>query len=103
MLSKEIVEFHGWAAPTGRPVHLLADASGNPAYVGAVLLIDGACHWTHSSVPQHLLCRFRRREDQQIMGLELLGIALGVATFASMIKQRKLLIHCDNTGAEAGT
>ena len=103
MLSKEIVEFHEWAAPMGRPVHLFADARGNPAHVGAVLIIDGACYWTHSSVPSHLMCRFRRREDQQIMGLELLGMALGVSTFANMIQQRKLVIHCDNTGAEAST
>ena len=34
------------------------------------------------------------------MGLELLGIALGLTTFASQLKHRKLVIHCDNTGAE---
>ena len=62
--------------------------------------VDDACCWKHSRVPQHLLCRFRRREDHQIMGLELLGIALGLTTFASQLKHRKLVIHCDNTGAE---
>ena len=100
MLTKGIAEFHDWEAPTGQPVHLFADARGSPAHVGAVLVVDGACYWTHSRVPRHLMSRFRRREDQQIMGLELLGIALGLTTFAPRLKQRKLVIHCDNTGAE---
>ena len=43
------------------------------------------------------------REDAQIMGLELLAIALGLSKFGSMIKNRNLVIHSDNTGSEVRT
>ena len=50
--------------------------------------------------PAELVAHFASRRDQQIMGLELLSIALGLATFHSEIKGKKLVIHSDNTGSE---
>ena len=43
---------------------------------------------------------FKRRKDNQIMGLELLSISLGLCTFDSMIQGRRLVVHSDNRGSE---
>ena len=48
-----------------------------------------------------LVNKFRQRADNQIMGLELLAISLGMCTFEFWIKGRSVVIHCDNTGSEA--
>eukprot|EP00973_Karenia_brevis_P002177 293821-Karenia_brevis.AAC.1 len=34
------------------------------------------------------------------MGLELLAISLAFCTFRQMLAGRKVVVHCDNTGAE---
>ena len=51
-----------------------------------------------------LLCKalqfFKRRSDNQIMGLELLAISLGLATFVDTLRGRKVIVHSDNTGSE---
>ena len=52
-------------------------------------------------VAPELLSRFRRRRDKQIMGLELLGVSLGLSTFADLLRGRQVVCHCDNSGAEA--
>ena len=35
------------------------------------------------------------------MGLELLAISLGLCTFEALLADRKVVVHCDNTGSEA--
>ena len=40
------------------------------------------------------------RNDAQIMGLELLAISLGLSTFMYKIRNRKVVVHTDNLGAE---
>ena len=68
---------------------------------GAVLLIDGQCYFTHYAPPEHLVAKFKRRRDNQIMGLELLSISLGFSTFEELLRGRKVVVHSDNTGSEA--
>lgn len=46
---------------------------------------------------------FKRRRDNQIMGLELLSIAYGLSTFADSLRDRDVVIFSDNTGAEHAT
>ena len=41
-----------------------------------------------------------RREDNQIMGLELLAVALGLSSFSELVQGRHVVIHSDNAGAE---
>ena len=50
-----------------------------------------------------LMASFSRRRDNQIMGLELAAISLGLSTFAEWLGGRKVTIHCDNSGAEVCT
>jgi hypothetical protein len=44
--------------------------------------------------------KFQRRGDNQIMGLELLSISLGLWSFQKLLRGRKVVVHSDNTGAE---
>ena len=50
--------------------------------------------------PSGGLQAFRARGDSQIMGLELLAISLGLATFKEYIAGRNVVVHSDNTGSE---
>ena len=50
--------------------------------------------------PEEILRSWRARKDNQIMGLEILSIALGFCTFANDIAARDVIIYSDNTGAE---
>jgi len=100
-LELELTELKEWAAPSLRPVHLFCDAAGSPPHLGAVIFCDGKCRWTHSEAPPSVLEKFRERKDNQIMGLELLAISLGLSTFEEYLQGRKVIVHSDNTGSEA--
>ena len=100
VLQMGIVEEHAWAPPGGRPVHLFCDASGCPAHLGAVVYVDDECFWTHMAPGFELVSRFQSRRDNQIMGLELLAISLGLCTFEKFLYGRKIVVHCDNSGSE---
>ena len=47
------------------------------------------------------VARFQARQDNQIMGLELLAISLGLCTFEKFLSGRKVVVHCDNSGSDA--
>lgn len=100
-LQSGLCERRAWHVDEGQPVQLFCDASGCPAHLGAVLLIDGQCYFTHYAPPGHLVAKFKRRRDNQIMGLELLSISLGFSTFEELLRGRKVVVHSDNTGSEA--
>ena len=100
VLRNGLCERRAWRAEQGQPVHLFCDASGSPAHLGAVLLIDNRCYFTNYAPSDQLLQRFRRRRDNQIMGLELLSISLGLCTFEGLLRGRKVVVHSDNTGSE---
>ena len=100
VLRLRICELRVWEQVATAPVHLFADASGSPPHLGAVLYCDGKVWWTHMSPSASTMERFRARKDNQIMGLELLAISLGLCAFKQMLGGRKIIIHCGNTGAE---
>ena len=54
-----------------------------------------------------VVCRWRVHsvlvigpQDNQIMGLEIVAVSLGLCTFVDKLRDTKIVIHCDNTGAE---
>jgi hypothetical protein len=100
VLESGLSERREWHGAEGQNVQLFCDASGSPAYLGAVLFVDDQCYFTHFAPPKHLIEKFKRRRDNQIMGLELLSISLGLSTFAELIRGRNVVIHSDNTGSE---
>ena len=71
LLQRGICELRPWTVVKDSIVHLYVDASGEKAYMGAVLLIDGQCLFTHAPLEDRFMAHFRRRRDRQIMGLEL--------------------------------
>ena len=101
VLKSNLTERRSWKTEPSKTVHLFCDASGRPAHLGAVLFVDNKCCFTHLKPPASLLECFRRRGDNQIMGLELLSISLGLCTFSDLIRGRNIVVHSDNTGAEA--
>ena len=100
VLELELCELRRWKTVELPVVHLFCDASGNPAHLGAVLFVDGDVLWTHMGVETQVLQTFRQRADNQIMGLELMAISLGLCTFEFWLRGRRVVIHSDNTGSE---
>ena len=80
---------------------MFADARGHPGHIAAVLFHHGQICYTDMAVPAELLAVFKKRADNQIMGLEMLSVCLGMCSFASVIRDRRIVIWSDNTGAEA--
>lgn len=103
VLAEGICECHVWNPPDGQVVHLFCDAAGDPPRIAAVLFVDGKTFYTDCPAPAEIVDGWAIRADQQIMGLELLSIALGVSVFAKELEKRKVVIHSDNRGAECGT
>ena len=83
---------------------------------------DGHVFYCDAPPQAGVMASFRAREDGQIMGLEILSIALGrffcarcsatvcacvcvpgISSFADLIRGRNVVIWSDNTGAEAVT
>jgi hypothetical protein len=102
VLQHGVAEVREWHAPELPPVHLFCDARGQPPHLAAVLFCDGRCLCTHLKPTPEMLQRFRSRRDNQIMGLELLSISLGLSTFQDQLRGRKVVIHSDNSGSEVG-
>ena len=51
-LALDVAETRAWDALETRVAHLFCDAAGEPAHLGAVLLLDGKCYWTHLAVSE---------------------------------------------------
>ena len=83
--------------------HLFCDASGKPPHIAAVLYIDGQWLWTHMPIQDKVIEKLELRNDAQIMALELISISLGLCTFEDRLRNRKVVVHSDNTGAESAT
>ena len=100
VLSTDIAELRTWERAPRAIAHLFCDASSSPPYLGAVLFIDNECWFTHMAPSTGAVELFRRRRDNQIMGLELLAISLGLCSFEGLIRGSRLVVHSDNTGSE---
>ena len=103
VLQLELSQHRPWRSSDAPIAHLFADASGSPPCLGAVLLIDGEVHYTKWVPPPSLMAIFVARRDNQIMGLELRALALGICSFASLLTSRRVVLWSDNTGSEYGT
>jgi hypothetical protein len=97
---EQVWEWGGGAKPW---LHLYADAAGAPPRLAAVLLHDGELHFCQCDVPERLARQFVHRDDAQIMGLEMLALALGLSSFGGWLQGRRILLWSDNKGAELVT
>ena len=64
--------------------------AGSPARIAAIAWVDGQVLYTDCEPPVAIVGRWVERQDQQIMGLELLSIALALSTFERYCKKRKV-------------
>ena len=100
VLKRHLAERRDWHVVQEEVLHMFCDARGSPPTLAAVLFVQDECLYTHMVPPAHVMEQFRSRKDQQIMGLELLAISLGLCTFQSTLEGRRVVVHCDNTGSE---
>ena len=122
VMAMDLCQARSWVDKTRPRATLFADAAGQPPCVAAVLVTASGIQFTSMRVPQSLLAAFERRQDNQIQGLELLSIALGMCTSQALHSRASarprarpatvfvqsgesqgcdLHVYSDNTGAEA--
>jgi len=103
VLERGVAEHAAWEAREPAPPLLLwADARGSPARIAAVLYADGSWLYTDLAPDPDVMRQFKARDDNQIAGLEMLAVALGVSTWDRLIQGRSLRVFSDNTVAEWG-
>ena len=76
------------------------DGTGDPARIAAIALVDGQIFYADCERPRTIVDRWAERADLQIMGPELLSIALALSSFEEMCAKRRVVVHSDNSGAE---
>ena len=104
VLRSDISEQRGWQQPQQQqPAHLYVDARSTPPRCAAVLFLDGRKYYTDGKPGTRHMKSIGKRGDGQILSLELMAIAVGLATFADELQGRQVWIFEDNTGAEAAT
>ena len=101
VLAMRLCQHKPWQPSVLPVVQLICDASGSPAWLAVVLLIDGRTFYCDMGPTEEQLAFFTKRKDNQICGLELLSIALGFRTFDHFIKGRKVHVYSTNKGAES--
>jgi len=103
VLRSEVAEQRGWHQQQQQPAHLYVDARSTPPRCAAVLFLDGRRYYTDGKPgARHMKC-IGKRGDGQILSLELMAIAIGLATFADELQGRQVWIFEDNTAAEVGS
>ena len=102
VLQVELKQYRPWQIPISSTVHLFADARGTPPRLAAVLFVGGKAVYTDLAPADSVLQFFVSRRDNQIIGLELLAIALGMSTFEELLLGRRVCIWSDNVGSERG-
>jgi len=82
-------------------VELFCDARGSPPRVVAVLIDQHKkIRYTDWQPWRSALAAFASRKDDQIMGLELMSILIGLCTFAPLLAGTTVRVWSDNTGGE---
>ena len=82
-------------------VELFGDARGSPPRVASVLLKDGRVQYSSWQPDEEVMMTFCARNDQQIMGQELLAVLFGMSTFLEQIRGTCVRIWIDNAAGEA--
>ena len=101
ILSLRLVQNRPWSHAARDTVYLFADARGSPPRVAAVLRTAQGVVYTDWEPSAQCISAFYRREDSQIMGLEILSVALGLCAFGELLRGKHVMVFSDNTGAEA--
>ena len=81
-------------------VELFGDAQGQPARVASVLFDGGEVLYSDWEPTEQMLSICYLRKDNQIMGLEVLAVALGLSTFGVRLRGKTVRVWIDNAGGE---
>ncbi|CAK0791693.1 unnamed protein product, partial [Prorocentrum cordatum] len=100
VLELRLREVASWKQGDMPAAHMFCDARSTPPRAAAVIFIDGKILFTEYAPDAALMRNFKRRRDGQIMGLEVLAVALGLSSFEERLAGRALEVFSDNSGAE---
>ena len=101
MLEHDVVEQRFWHKGEEPPCHMFVDARSSPPRCAAILVTNkGEVLYTDGKPADKFMQKFKQRKDKQIMTLEVMAIAVGLSTFAEQLRDHKVIIFSDNTGAE---
>lgn len=104
VLAEDLHEARPWAREPDQHAVLLVDARSTPPRIAAVLILPtGEVRYCDMAPSESILQQFKARSDGKILALEILAIALGLSTFASLLRGLTVRIFSDNTGAEKAT
>ena len=98
ILMLEISEMRDWEQVDNGVCHLFVDAASTPARCAAVLFHSGGIAYTDAAPNDAMWAMLKDRRDNQITGLEIWAIALGLSTFQEQIKGKTVFLYSDNTG-----
>ena len=113
VLAMQLKQERSWRANEGQQLHMFVDARSTPPHLGAVLFRcaslevfggrcaffllcdrDGVVYFCDLPAPASVMGAFRARADGQIMGLEILSIALGASIARAAVVRRRLSHVC---------
>ena len=100
VLQGDLQQCWTWSQIPKEWIHVCADARSTPPRIAAVIIVDGCTFYCDCEPPAEAMAHFRERRDGQIMGLELLALALALSSFKQMIAGRRIVLWSDNVGAE---
>ena len=103
VLQLEICEAASFVVDRREPVQIFCDARGVPPRLVAVAIVDQDILYTDMEPSTDVMKLFEQRQDNQIMGLETLAIALALSSFKSSLYGRNVRIWSDNVGSESAT
>jgi hypothetical protein len=98
VLQQRVTELREWEQTIVPACHMFLDAASTPARCAAILFIDGRRLYTDAAPSEAMLRQFQSRNDNQITGLEIFAIALGLSTFQADVAGRVLVLYSDNKG-----
>eukprot|EP00959_Pyramimonas_sp_CCMP1952_P060473 1263509-Pyramimonas_sp.AAC.1 len=100
VLELRLHEVAQWEQGEMPAAHVFCDARSTPPRVAAVLFMGGEVPRAELAPDAELMQSFKCRRDGQIMGFEVLAIALGLSSLDGRLTGRALEVFSDNSGAE---
>lgn len=98
ILVRGISETKPWIEPRRRPCYVFVHAASKPARLAAVVCADGKSYYSDVSPPPLMVRRWKERQDNQVMSLEVLAILFALTTVAEWLREHTCVIFSDDVG-----
>ena len=76
--------------------HVFTDAAGETRRICAMVFSDNQWHACDMQLTDEFLNIFSVRNDEQILGLELVAVLLAIHTFSDLLADKAVFFHIDN-------